>query len=264
MPTSPIAIELLRDVLEPMLGRARTLPAEAYTSQTVFDWESVHLFEQGWVCVGRAEDLSSAGDQRAFRIGSEGILAVRAATESSEASTTRAAIADTSCSSPQRRGTSAPSSARTTPGCTRSTAGSPRRLASATSRASTRSVSARCCAPPRVGGMGLRERRRLCPPFEEHVGNLADLIAPWEPHRLLVAETHRYEISANWKTITENYHECHHCRRSIRHCATSPPSIPAGTSPTTGCGSAGTWNSRTSPRPCRSRGVGRHADPRAR
>ena len=35
--------------------------------------------------------------------------------------------------------------------------------------------------------------------------------APREPHRLLVAETHRYEISANWKTITENYHECYHC-----------------------------------------------------
>jgi len=77
MSRSPIALELLRPVLAPTLGRARTLPAQAYTSQAVFDWESAHLFEQGWVCVGRADELANAGDQRAFRIGNEGILMVR-------------------------------------------------------------------------------------------------------------------------------------------------------------------------------------------
>ena len=49
------------------------------------------------------------------------------------------------------------------------------------------------------------------PPFEEHVGNLDELVAPWEPERLVVAETHDYVIAANWKGITENYHECYHC-----------------------------------------------------
>ena len=49
------------------------------------------------------------------------------------------------------------------------------------------------------------------PSFAEHVGNLDALIAPWETERMFVAETHSYEIDANWKTITENYHECYHC-----------------------------------------------------
>ena len=49
------------------------------------------------------------------------------------------------------------------------------------------------------------------PAFEENVGSLDELIAPWETERLIVAETHQYEVAANWKTITENYHECYHC-----------------------------------------------------
>jgi len=48
-------------------------------------------------------------------------------------------------------------------------------------------------------------------PFEEHVGNLDELVAPWEPERLFVAAKHEYVVNANWKTITENYHECYHC-----------------------------------------------------
>ena len=77
MSMSPIAPQLLRPVLAPTLGLARTLPAEAYISSSVFDWEALHLFERGWVCVGRADELASPGDQRAFRIGAEGILVVR-------------------------------------------------------------------------------------------------------------------------------------------------------------------------------------------
>jgi Rieske 2Fe-2S family protein len=48
-------------------------------------------------------------------------------------------------------------------------------------------------------------------PFAEHVGNLDELLAPWEAGRLRVAARHEYVIAANWKTITENYHECYHC-----------------------------------------------------
>ena len=74
---SPIDPLLLGPVLAPTLGTSRTLPAEAYTSQEVFDWEVEHFFEGGWVCVGRAEEVAAPGDQKAFRIGDEGILVVR-------------------------------------------------------------------------------------------------------------------------------------------------------------------------------------------
>ena len=49
------------------------------------------------------------------------------------------------------------------------------------------------------------------PALDEYVGNLDELVAPWEPERMFVAATHDYVIDANWKTITENYHECYHC-----------------------------------------------------
>ena len=74
---SPIDPQVLQPVLAPTLGTARTLPAEAYTSEAVFDWEVEHFFEAGWVCLGRADELATAGDQKAFRIGKEGILVVR-------------------------------------------------------------------------------------------------------------------------------------------------------------------------------------------
>ena len=77
MPAAPIDRALLEPVLAPRMDGARTLPAEAYTSAAVFDWEHRHLFEQGWVCVGRADELANPGDQRAYRVGQEGILVVR-------------------------------------------------------------------------------------------------------------------------------------------------------------------------------------------
>ncbi len=74
---SPIDPALLRPVLAPTLGESRTLPAEAYLSDDVFAWEERHFFEDGWVCLGRSDNLERAGDQRAFRVGREGILLVR-------------------------------------------------------------------------------------------------------------------------------------------------------------------------------------------
>jgi nitrite reductase/ring-hydroxylating ferredoxin subunit len=58
-------------------GGAPRLPNEAFTSTDVFDWEMVRFFAGGWTCLGRSGDLPDAGDQRAHRLGSEGVLTVR-------------------------------------------------------------------------------------------------------------------------------------------------------------------------------------------
>ena len=71
---APIDPARLAPVLEADLDKALTLPAEAYTSETVLEWEREHFFEGSWVCAGRSDDLAQAGDQRAVRIGREGIL----------------------------------------------------------------------------------------------------------------------------------------------------------------------------------------------
>jgi Rieske 2Fe-2S family protein len=62
------------------------------------------------------------------------------------------------------------------------------------------------------------------PRFADWLGDLADLTAPYAPGELVRAETHRYPVAANWKVITENYHECYHC--PLIHpelCVVSPP-----------------------------------------
>jgi glycine betaine catabolism A len=48
-------------------------------------------------------------------------------------------------------------------------------------------------------------------PFGERVGNLDQVMGPYEPERLRVAARHDYEVEANWKLLSENYHECYHC-----------------------------------------------------
>ena len=62
------------------------------------------------------------------------------------------------------------------------------------------------------------------PPFEEHAGNLEDLIRNHGCEDLVVAARHDYQIAANWKIVVENYHECYHCS-SIHPelCEVSPP-----------------------------------------
>jgi hypothetical protein len=54
----------------------------------------------------------------------------------------------------------------------------------------------------------------ICPPAPcaiEPAGlasALANLIAPYEPERLVITGRHDYGSAANWKILTENQHEC--------------------------------------------------------
>lgn len=59
---------------------------------------------------------------------------------------------------------------------------------------------------------------------ERQFGNLWELLAPWEPERLVVAARHAYEVRANWKFIHENYQECYHCSEIHPElCRVTPP-----------------------------------------
>ena len=66
----------LQNVLLPF-GPSRLLPQGAYTSPEVLAWEVKHFFEGSWVCAGSVEGLSRPGDQKAIRVGRDGILLVR-------------------------------------------------------------------------------------------------------------------------------------------------------------------------------------------
>jgi glycine betaine catabolism A len=208
---APIDPARLRPVASP-LEDARTLPAEAYLSDEVFAWERRHLFEASWVCVGRSDVAARAGDQHAVRIGDEGVLLVRG---------DDGALRGFSnvC---RHRGHEL-----LEPGASTNL-----RAIKCPYHAWVYSLDGALAAAPRFGDVpGFEKadfpliRARVAewhgwvfvnasgdaPPLEEHIGNLEALVAPWAPERMFVAETHEYVVEANWKGITENYHECYHC-----------------------------------------------------
>lgn len=45
----------------------------------------------------------------------------------------------------------------------------------------------------------------------EHLGELATILEPYGPDGLVIAHRVDYTVSANWKVVAANYHECHHC-----------------------------------------------------
>ena len=60
--------------------------------------------------------------------------------------------------------------------------------------------------------------------FASYIGELEEIVAPYDAESLVTSETHQYDVEANWKVIVENYQECYHC--SMIHpelCRVSPP-----------------------------------------
>ena len=59
---------------------------------------------------------------------------------------------------------------------------------------------------------------------DAYLGSREGIVAPYEMERLVVAGQHDYETTANWKILTENYHECYHCPTIHPElCKVSPP-----------------------------------------
>ena len=221
---TPIDRESLAQSLAPF-GHSITLPAEAYTDESVFRWEQDRFLDRSWVCVGRSDDLHDPGDQRAVPLGRESVLLVRG-----EDKVLRAFY--NVC---RHRG---------------------HELLPVGGEAHGKFVRCPCHAwaygldgelrgAPGFGkaeGFDKTEHPLVsmrivqwhgwifanasgdAPPFGEHVGNLEELVLNYSCEELVVAARHDYEIAANWKILAENYHECYHCS-SIHPelCKVSPP-----------------------------------------
>jgi phenylpropionate dioxygenase-like ring-hydroxylating dioxygenase large terminal subunit len=59
------------------LARARTLPAQAYTSEEFFEWEVAHLLRGGWQCVAHLSQIPEPGDFLNLDLLGEPLIAVR-------------------------------------------------------------------------------------------------------------------------------------------------------------------------------------------
>jgi glycine betaine catabolism A len=221
----PVRSDLLRAVVADELPEARTLPPQAYTSQDVFEWELEHFFEGSWVCLGRDDDLGTPGDQRAVRIGGDGVLLTRGQDGNLNA-------LSNVCRHRAHE--------LLEPGTGRNA-----RVIKCPYHAWVYDLSGGLSAAPRFHDVPGFDRSEFplqavrveawhgwifvnasgqAPSLGEHVGNLHELLDPWMPGRLFSAARQRYTVRANWKTVTENYHECYHCS-SIHPelCRVTPP-----------------------------------------
>lgn len=209
--TAPIDATAVDAILAPF-GSSRTLPAEAYRSQDLFDWEQRTLFTGGWTALGRLDDLVPLGRLRSVDHGGESILVARAAdgtlTAFSNVCRHRGHPLVESDDPVEARQIRCPyhswayrldGSLRTAPLLTQTL----------DFDAGTWNL-----VPIRVdvlAGWIFVDLSGAAAPLAETYGNITALLADYEPERLITVARHSYEVAANWKLVIENYHECYHC-----------------------------------------------------
>jgi Rieske 2Fe-2S family protein len=222
---APVDPDALAAALAPF-GASRMLPASAYTDEAVLAWERRHLFAGAWTCVGRVDEVRGPGmTQRAVTAGDIGVLLTfDGGTVRGFANVCRHRGHELlpSGGSADRRAVLCPYH-----GWTYRLDGA---LATATGMRDVAvfdPASHGLVALPVAVWHGwlFVNAAGGAPPFEEYVGGLEDLIAPYRPATLVLGARHSYDVAANWKVIVENYHECYHC--PLIHpelCRVSPPS----------------------------------------
>jgi Rieske 2Fe-2S family protein len=235
-PPAPLDHELVAESLRPF-GQSRMLPPAAYLDPAVFAWEQRHILDGGWMCVGRGDQVPGAGDQRAERAGAGSVLLVRG-----DAGVLRA-FANT-C---RHRGHELlPSGTATQQKVIICPYHSWTYSLNGWLRAAAGFKNQPGFVPDHWGlvelpvaqwhGLVFVDGSGSAAPLADSLATLAELVAPYEPERLVVAGRHDYEVAANWKILTENYHECYHC-------PTIHPELCRVSSPKSGVNLAapGTW-----------------------
>jgi glycine betaine catabolism A len=221
---APLSAAAVADAVRPF-GESRMLPRAAYVDPAVFAWEQRHFFGGGWLCVGRSDQLPRPGDQRAEDAGAGSVLLVRGDDGALRAfantcrhrghellpcgqtANARAIVCPYhSWAYSLRGGLRAAAAFRHQPGFDDADWG----LAE--------------LPVTEWHGLVFVDGSGTAAPLDEGLGTLEDIVAPYEPERLVVAGRHEYETSANWKILTENYHECYHCPAIHPElCRVSPP-----------------------------------------
>ncbi len=201
------------------------LPRAAYTDPAVFAWEQRHFFGGGWLCVGRSDQVARPGDQRAEAAGTGSVLLTR------DDDGAVHAFANT-CRHRGHEllpcGGSASAAVVICPyhAWTYGLNGNLKAAAGFKGRKGFEVGEFGLNELPAVEWQGLIfvDGSGRAAPLDDALGTLDAVLAPYEMSRLVTAGTHEYDSTANWKILTENYHECYHCP-SIHPelCKVSPP-----------------------------------------
>ncbi len=222
---APVNRAGLEEALRPF-GESVMLPPAAYVDPTVFEWEQRHFFGGGWMCVARSEQVAEPGEQRAEATGAGSVLLVRGEDGA------LGAFANTCrhrghellpCGeSAQHRMIICPYHAWTY------SLGGDLRAAGTFKRVPGFDFGqwglARLPVTEWHGLVFVDASGGLAGSLDDALAKLDEIVAPYEPGRLVTAAGHSYDAAANWKILTENYHECYHCP-SIHPelCRVSPP-----------------------------------------
>ena len=214
----------LAETLRPF-GDSRMLPRAAYVDPAVFVWEQRRFFAGGWVCVGHSKEVAEPGDQRAERVGAGSVLLVRG----------KDGVLRAFANTCRHRGHELlPCDATVTRGAvvcpyhswTYSLSGALRAAAGFKGRPGFDATVWGLIELPveEWHGLVFVDGSGRAEPLAESLCALTALVAPYEAERLVTAGRHEYSVAANWKILTENYHECYHCPMIHPElCRVSPP-----------------------------------------
>ena len=221
---APLSVAGVADALRPF-GQSRMLPRAAYVDPAVFAWERRHFFGGGWLCAGRSDQLPNVGDQRAEDVGAGSVLLVRGndgllrafantcrhrgheLLPCGQTANARAIVCPYhSWAYSLQGGLRAATGFRHQPGFDDADWG----LAE--------------LPVTEWHGLVFVDGSGTAGPLAAALSELDPIVTPYEPERLVVAGRHEYETTANWKILTENYHECYHCPAIHPElCKVSPP-----------------------------------------
>jgi len=224
LPLAPIDAAGVAESLRPF-GQSRMLPRAAYVDPAVFEWERKHFFDGGWTCVGFAADLGNPGDQRAVPLGPSSVLLSR------DNDGRLRAFANT-CRHRGHEllpcGAAAHAKSIVCPyhSWTYDLAGDLKTARGFKNMPDFDDSQWGLIELPVTDWHGLIfvDGSGTAGSMEPALAELDELVAPHEPERLVIAGRHSYDAAANWKILTENYHECYHCPMIHPElCKVSPP-----------------------------------------
>jgi glycine betaine catabolism A len=208
--TLPLSIRELERTREP-LERATMLPGAAFTDSRVLDWELDSLFRGGWICVGHVHQVRERGDYIMVEVGRESAFVV-----ADDEGAPHAFL--NTCRHRGARIIEEPEGRVPRLQCPYH-AWSYRFDGSLRNAPHTDGIEdfdpgcygLRAVRTAVVEGLVLLDLSGDAPPAEEHIGDLAPLLARYRLGELRRAQRIVYEVDANWKAIGENYSECLHC-----------------------------------------------------
>ena len=225
----------LDGTLQPF-GESTMLPSEAYTSDEVFAWEQRNLFAGTYTCVGREIELRAPGEdgkaltQRAVKVGDVRVLLTWDGADIHAFANTcrhRAHELIEADGGNAKRAIVCPYHAWTydLSGTLRAAPGyKDNETFDAANHSLVELPVERWHGWVFVHAATSKAASEALP-FTEFIGELEGLVAPYDPASLVLSDRHSYVVEANWKVISENYHECYHC--PLIHpelCQVTPPS----------------------------------------